>query len=411
MSIRYCRNNFLLLLLFAYIQQGRTQSEENDSCQTDNYEGICAVVANCPHLQPTMDAMQLTSKDVGHCGYNIREEIICCPNSVAARTTTVKPPEFTTMSSKTIRDMLAALPANERAQRLRDLIKEAGIGAGGRRPAASNLTRTRASDRPADRACREIEKDLMPNSVVHILGGEPVAFAEYPHVAKIVYDTDDVTCGGTLIDKRFVLTAAHCIETRGSRALKVILGVTDFNDVEQWQTRLEIDIKATYVHENYSSFFNYFDIGLIELAKDAEYSVKVYPTCLHTDLTDLPDNTELIVTGWGVTENKTTSARLLAAKLNAVTLAQCNISYADQMDRHLLHGIDETQLCAFAPGRDACWGDSGGPLHLVKDKSFGNYRVVGVVSFGLLCGTKLPGVYTRVEEFLDFIESIVWPDG
>ncbi|XP_017462057.1 PREDICTED: serine protease persephone-like, partial [Rhagoletis zephyria] len=161
---------------------------------------------------------------------------------------------------------------------------------------------------------------------------------------------------------------------------------------------------TTYVHENYSSILNNFDIGLIELAKDAEYSVNVYPTCLHTDLTDLPESTELIVTGWGVTENQTTSARLMAAKLNAVPLTQCNISYADQMTH-------ETQLCALAPGRDACWGDSGGPLQLVKDKSLGKYRVVGVVSFGLVCGTKLPGVYTKVAGFLDFIESIVWPDG
>ncbi|XP_036320083.1 serine protease persephone-like [Rhagoletis pomonella] len=167
---------------------------------------------------------------------------------------------------------------------------------------------------------------------------------------------------------------------------------------------LFVTASATYVHENYSSVLNNFDLGLIELAKDAEYSVKVYPTCLHTDLTDLPDNTELIVTGWGVTENKTTSARLLAAKLNTVPLAQCNISYADQMTY-------ETQLCAFAPGREACWGDSGVPLQLVKDKSLGKYKVVGVVSFGLVCGTKLPGVYTKVAGFLDFIESIVWPDG
>lgn len=51
-------------------------------------------------------------------------------------------------------------------------------------------------------------------------------------------------------------------------------------------------------------------------------------------------------------------------------------------------------------------GDSGGPLQIV-----GNSRlaiVVGVVSFGKGCPSELPGVYSRVAHFLEWIEDIVW---
>ncbi|XP_054729076.1 serine protease persephone-like [Anastrepha obliqua] len=362
----------LVIILFACLALGgAAQLKETDACETEHYKGNCAVSRNCPQLSDSMNAMGLTHNDIGHCDFTEFEEIICCPNSAVTSTTTAKPSDITTT---------APLPGNM-------------------------TSRTCNIDRPADRACRNIEMALMPSSINHIIGG-----TEYPHMAKIVYDDKDMVCGGTLIDKRFVLTAAHCITRRGMKPIKVILGVTDFNDTEQWQGRLEIDIKATYVPQNYSSFSYYFDIGLIELARDADFSVKVYPTCLHTDPTDLPENTEIIETGWGRTESNNLSKHLMAAKMNLIPLPKCNAEFKNYIDRRLRHGIDETQLCALAPGKDACWGNSGGPLQIIKEKAYNNYRVVGVVSFGGNC-RNLPGIYTSVAKFLDFIESIVWPEG
>lgn len=51
-------------------------------------------------------------------------------------------------------------------------------------------------------------------------------------------------------------------------------------------------------------------------------------------------------------------------------------------------------------------GDSGGPLQL----SFMNYNyyIAGVVSFGQSCGSKVPGVYTKVSSHIDWIEEVVW---
>lgn len=83
---------------------------------------------------------------------------------------------------------------------------------------------------------------------------------------------------------------------------------------------------------------------------------------------------------------------------------------ADQ--RSLREGLSEGQCCAFDPEakNDACQGDSGGPLQYFTGKSSTLARIVGVVSFGISCGTELPSVYTRIAHYLDWIEPIVWPN-
>lgn len=75
------------------------------------------------------------------------------------------------------------------------------------------------------------------------------------------------------------------------------------------------------------------------------------------------------------------------------------------------NGIDQSQYCAYDPQgkNDSCQGDSGGPLQrFIPFEDIG--EVVGIVSFGVSCGSALPGVYTRVAFYLKWIESFVWPD-
>lgn len=75
-----------------------------------------------------------------------------------------------------------------------------------------------------------------------------------------------------------------------------------------------------------------------------------------------------------------------------------------------LRGLSKSQLCAvnLAVGSDACQGDSGGPI-FIHDKSTGVSTIVGIVSFGINCGTALPGVYTRIASFVSWIENTIWP--
>lgn len=54
-------------------------------------------------------------------------------------------------------------------------------------------------------------------------------------------------------------------------------------------------------------------------------------------------------------------------------------------------------------------GDSGGPLQIKKEKYDCMYSIVGITSFGKSCGI-VPGLYTKVSNYIEWIESIVWPD-
>lgn len=101
---------------------------------------------------------------------------------------------------------------------------------------------------------------------------------------------------------------------------------------------------------------------------------------------------------------------LLKADVMTVPLSQCNDTLVEYnpTNRRLPTGLLGTQLCAANPaGKDACQGDSGGPLQI--NHANGMSTIVGVVSFGVLCGTNLPSVYTRVAEYVNWIEGIVWP--
>ena len=68
--------------------------------------------------------------------------------------------------------------------------------------------------------------------------------------------------------------------------------------------------------------------------------------------------------------------------------------------------IDITQICAGDDSGDSCDGDSGGPM-LSSELNDGKWAVIGIVSFGakgFCADSKYPGVYTRVDQYLDWIE-------
>lgn len=343
------------------------QMEVGEQCQVKKYKGTCTEASKCTDLPDAMAQLGLKRRDISRCGFTIFEEIICCP-SLSVPTTTIK---------------------------------------------------TRSDDRPAVKACIEIDEQLQPLLTPHILGGTPVEIGEYPHMVAIgLTDTDgavEYNCGGTLIAKHYVLTAAHCLVTRQIPVM-VRMGVVNFTDTEQMKGAVEIKIKKVHLHPDYTSANVYNDVGLLELEEEVTYSNNVFPTCLYTDPDDPPTNSVLYVTGWGVINRSTRekSDVLLKARQTIVDNSKCNESYVDNgLTRRNREGIIASQLCAHDPGltKDACQGDSGGPLNLVVDEALNKYRVVGVISAGFSCGSSTPGLYSRVSAFLDWIESIVWPSG
>lgn len=91
---------------------------------------------------------------------------------------------------------------------------------------------------------------------------------------------------------------------------------------------------------------------------------------------------------------------------NSTVLEHNKKTYFDEFQE----GVYDGQYCAHDPKqqKDSCKGDSGGPLQLYPPNSY-VAKIVGIISFGIGCGTEWPGIYTRVAFYQDWIESHVWP--
>ncbi|XP_065082403.1 CLIP domain-containing serine protease B4-like [Ochlerotatus camptorhynchus] len=255
-----------------------------------------------------------------------------------------------------------------------------------------------------------------------IIKGTLARLDEYPWMALFQYskpyNKTGFHCGGVLINKRFVLSAAHCfVGLRfGWEASKVRLGEWDCES-DQDCTGIgpdrdcalpvqEFDLERIMLHEGFSVRDQHKanDIALVRLARDAEYNHFVKPICLPEPgcvpkMTRLYDGV-LVASGWGKTENVSSSRYKLYTELWSTDSQSCKESYAKGI-RVLL---TEAQICAGGKdGQDTCNGDSGGPL-MKEVSEQGRHYVIGVVSFGpKKCGEQLPGVYTKVEHYHQWI--------
>ncbi|MER5181956.1 serine protease [Streptomyces sp. NPDC002896] len=230
-----------------------------------------------------------------------------------------------------------------------------------------------------------------------VVGGTPVDVADSPWVVALSSrDRFGGTragqfCGGVLVGRSTVLTAAHCMseEVLGGPAsrmddLKVIAGR---NDLRAKNGR-EIPVRRVSINPEHSSVTNAGDAALLTLATPLPQSY-VIPMARQGDPAYAPE-TRATVYGWGDTTGAGQYSRTLrAAQVRVLPDALCKKAYPGTREGTY---VAASMLCAGerAGGRDACQGDSGGPL-VAKG------RLVGLVSWGSGCGwAGSPGVYTRV---------------
>ncbi|KAL7515804.1 hypothetical protein ACHAWX_000880 [Stephanocyclus meneghinianus] len=104
--------------------------------------------------------------------------------------------------------------------------------------------------------------------------------------------------------------------------------------------------------------------------------------------------------GWGRTTQSGTGSNVLReVDLPIITNELCNQTYPGE--------IYTSMICTFQPGKDSCQGDSGGPL-IIPGASADQDTLIGVVSWGIGCATnQYPGVYARVSDGYDWINTTV----
>lgn len=213
------------------------------------------------------------------------------------------------------------------------------------------------------------------------------------------------SCGGSIINDRFILTAAHCLaENSNPNSVIAMLGAHSNDErMRSGNGRLQLKVKSCRVHENYDHNGSKMDddIALCELAQPVIFDDTVNPICLP----NTSKHPRLFVTGWG-RQNVGRSRQLTSAKvlyeveIDEVDNTTCRVKYWGNTFK------PEKEICAGLI-KSTCQGDSGGPLSYVDDE--GVTHQVGIVSFGTpQCGVAdnpKPAVYERVMAHLQWIEK------
>ena len=170
-----------------------------------------------------------------------------------------------------------------------------------------------------------------------------------------------------------------------------------------------IKVRQVIMHPSFNSKKKIeHDIALVQLEEEVEWNDRIQPACLPNPDKDSFSGHLATVAGWGWTDEVENGGKpvdiLKKVDVPILTNDDCQRWFKDQKKTAVI--IDGSMCAGFEEGgKDSCLGDSGGPLMVKKD---GRHLVVGVVSAGMGCARpKLPGVYTRVNSYLDWISEKV----
>uniref|UniRef100_A0A669FBU9 Peptidase S1 domain-containing protein n=1 Tax=Oreochromis niloticus TaxID=8128 RepID=A0A669FBU9_ORENI len=231
-----------------------------------------------------------------------------------------------------------------------------------------------------------------------IVGGEDAPPGHWPWQVSVQLRGNHF-CGGSLINKEWVMSAAHCFSGSSPSGWTVSLGLQSLQGENP--NKVSRNVAKIILHPNYDSETYDNDIALLRLSSPVRFTDYIRPVCLAASGSVFNNGTDSWVTGWGAVKEG-------VALPFPQTLQEVEVPVVGNRQCNCLNGVGtvtDNMICAgvLAGGKDSCQGDSGGPM---VSKQGSVWVQSGIVSFGSGCGRpNLPGVYSRVSRYQSWIKS------
>uniref|UniRef100_A0A1I8P6L5 Peptidase S1 domain-containing protein n=1 Tax=Stomoxys calcitrans TaxID=35570 RepID=A0A1I8P6L5_STOCA len=218
----------------------------------------------------------------------------------------------------------------------------------------------------------------LPN-VGRVVGGEDAEVGQFPHQVSLQRSDGSHNCGGSILNERFILTAAHCVVKAGVVPYPPQNFQVRVGSVQYMTGGKLLQLKRIIVHKKYGNFLN--DLALLELEQPLQWTDNIKP--IEMADTEVPSGEDVIVSGWGRLWNGGPIPQHLQWNtLKAMSTKECLMA--------INMGNDSLMCLAHAKDNGVCNGDSGGPATYQG-------KLVGVAGFVVGgCGTKNPDGYAKV---------------